>query len=186
VRPKVVCDYKAIKYSWGEGLALRIGQPPIVARDLLRAHHETYRTFWRWSDAAVDCAMLHGSLHTVFGWHIHVDENANPRSLRNLPMQANGAEMLRLACCRSGARRRAHMRTARSPGLRRRCHARLHGRGEPLRARWTGGATLSYEDRRVLTTAPWRGERRWFRSANIVALERYRSQDEWRRICAFF
>lgn len=27
------------------------------------------------------------------------DESFNPRSLRNFPMQANGAEMLRLACC---------------------------------------------------------------------------------------
>ena len=80
-------------------LALRIGQPLIVARDLLRAHRETYRAFWRWSDAALDCAMLHGSLRTVFGWHVHVDENANPRSLRNFPVQANGVEMLRLACC---------------------------------------------------------------------------------------
>ena len=44
-------------------------------------------------------AMLTGSLHTVFGWHVHVGENSNPRSLRNFPMQANGAEMLRLACC---------------------------------------------------------------------------------------
>jgi DNA polymerase I len=82
-----------------ESLALRIGQPPIVARDLLRAHRETYRTFWRWSDAAVDFAMLTGSLHTAFGWHVHAGENVNPRSLRNFPMQANGAEMLRLACC---------------------------------------------------------------------------------------
>ena len=82
-----------------QSLALRIGQPPIVARNLLRTHRETYRAFWRWSDAALDCAMLHGSLRTVFGWHVHVDENANPRSLRNFPMQANGAEMLRLACC---------------------------------------------------------------------------------------
>jgi DNA polymerase I len=82
-----------------QSLALRIGQPPIVARNLLRAHRETYRAFWCWSDAALDCAMLHGSLRTVFGWHVHVDENANPRSLRNFPMQANGAEMLRLACC---------------------------------------------------------------------------------------
>jgi hypothetical protein len=81
------------------GLALRIGQPPIAARDLLRAHRDTYLTFWRWSDAAVDQAMLTGSLHTVFGWHIHVGEQSNPRSLRNFPMQANGAEMLRLACC---------------------------------------------------------------------------------------
>src|SRR5262249_36511737 len=71
----------------------------IVARDLLRAHRETYRQFWTWSDAAVDTAMLHGTLHTTFGWRIHVGANANPRSLRNFPMQANGAEMLRLACC---------------------------------------------------------------------------------------
>jgi hypothetical protein len=82
-----------------DGLALRIGQPPIVARNLLRAHRETYRTFWRWSDAAVDQAMLTGSLCTAFGWHVHVGEQSNPRSLRNFPMQANGAEMLRIACC---------------------------------------------------------------------------------------
>jgi hypothetical protein len=90
----------AVQYGMeANSLALRIGQPPVVARDLLRAHRETYRTFWRWSDAAVDHAMLNGCLHTVFGWHVHVDENPNPRSLRNFPMQANGSEMLRLACC---------------------------------------------------------------------------------------
>ena len=88
-----------------EALALRIGQPPIVARDLLRAHREIYRLFWRWSDAVVDYAMLHGSLHTVFGWHIHVGENSNPRSLRNFLMQSNGSEMLRLACCLATERR---------------------------------------------------------------------------------
>jgi hypothetical protein len=82
-----------------KSLAFRIGQPEIVARDLLRAHRETYRTFWKWSDAAVDYAMLRSSLYTVFGWHVHVGEKSNPRSLRNFPMQANGAEMLRLACC---------------------------------------------------------------------------------------
>jgi hypothetical protein len=62
-------------------------------------HRETYRIFWRWSDAAVDYAMLTGSLHTVFGWRVRVSPTANDRSLRNFPMQANGAEMLRLACC---------------------------------------------------------------------------------------
>jgi len=82
-----------------ESLAVRIGQPPIVARDLLRTHRETYSRFWNWSDAALDHAMLHGSLHTVFGWYVHVGGQPNPRSLRNFPMQANGAEMLRLACC---------------------------------------------------------------------------------------
>jgi hypothetical protein len=80
-------------------LALRIRQPPIVARDLLSAHRQTYRTFWTWSDAAVDTAMLTGALYTCFGWHIHIGAGSNPRSLRNYPMQANGAEMLRIACC---------------------------------------------------------------------------------------
>jgi hypothetical protein len=90
----------AVQYGMqDQSLAYRIGQPPIVARDLLRAHRETYKKFWAWSDAALDYAKLKGSLHTVFGWQIHVADNPNPRSLRNFPMQANGAEMLRLACC---------------------------------------------------------------------------------------
>jgi hypothetical protein len=90
----------AVQYGmeW-QSLALRIAQPGIVARDLLRAHRETYRRFWQWSDAAVDQAMLVGVIHTVFGWPVRVGERSNPRSLRNFPMQANGGEMLRLACC---------------------------------------------------------------------------------------
>jgi hypothetical protein len=82
-----------------EALAQRIGQPTIRARELLRLHRQTYRAFWVWSDRVVDHAMLTGRLHTVFGWHVHVPPNANARSLSNFPMQANGAEMLRLACC---------------------------------------------------------------------------------------
>ena len=67
--------------------------------ELLRLHRETYRVFWAWSDRVVDHAMLTSSLHTTFGWRVQVSQNANDRSLRNFPMQANGAEMLRLACC---------------------------------------------------------------------------------------
>jgi DNA polymerase I len=90
----------AVQYGMeAPSLALRIGRPSIVAMDLLRAHRETYRRFWEWSDAAVDHAMLTGSLPTVFGWRVHVGEDSNPRSLRNYPMQGNGAEMLRVACC---------------------------------------------------------------------------------------
>jgi DNA polymerase-1 len=88
-----------VQFGMGpETLAFRLNQPLIVARDLMRAHRETYSVFWRWSDAAVDTAMLTGSLHTTFGWHIHVDASTNPRMLRNFPMQANGADMMRIAC----------------------------------------------------------------------------------------
>jgi DNA polymerase I len=90
----------AVQYGMGEAsLAIRIGQPVALARELLRLHRQTYRTFWRWSDGAVDYAMLHGKLWTTFGWTVHTGTNSNSRSLRNFPMQANGAEMLRLACC---------------------------------------------------------------------------------------
>jgi hypothetical protein len=90
----------AVQYGMqAESLAARIGQPVIVARDLLRAHREAYSTFWRWSDAALDTAMSTNVLHTTFGWHIHVGEDPNPRSLRNFPVQGNGAEMMRIAAC---------------------------------------------------------------------------------------
>jgi DNA polymerase I-like protein with 3'-5' exonuclease and polymerase domains len=90
----------AVQYGmeW-QSLAVRLNQSPALARGLLRTHRETYRTFWSWSEAAVDHATLSGSLFTAFGWKIHVTVGTNPRSLRNFPMQANGAEMLRLACC---------------------------------------------------------------------------------------
>ena len=97
-----LCKQAVLATQYGmeaESLAMRLGQPLVVARDLLRKHRETYRTFWAWSDAAVAQAMLHGSLLTVFGWPIRVGTECNPRSLRNFPMQANGAEMLRIACC---------------------------------------------------------------------------------------
>lgn len=88
----------AVQYGMGpQSLALRIGQTPAHARELLSAHHQTYDTFWSWSDAVVHHACLHGTLHTTFGWHVHLGENPNGRFLRNFPMQANGAEMLRLA-----------------------------------------------------------------------------------------
>ena len=91
-----------VQYAMGErSLSNRVGQPLIVARDLLRQHRQAYGKFWEWSDAAVSHAMLFNEIHTVFGWRYYLadGEAANPRSLRNWPMQSNGAEMMRLAAC---------------------------------------------------------------------------------------
>lgn len=89
-----------VNYGMGENsLAARIKQPVIVARELLQKHKETYRDFWRWSDGALDYAMFYKRLWTTFGWNIHlVTDKPNPRMLRNFLVQANGAEMLRIAC----------------------------------------------------------------------------------------
>jgi hypothetical protein len=89
----------AVQYGMGEAsLAARINQPVARARQLLALHRHTYRKFWKWSDSAVDEAVLGGRLWASFGWQIHTSEELNDRSLRNFPMQANGAEMLRIAC----------------------------------------------------------------------------------------
>jgi hypothetical protein len=91
-----------------DGLARKLNVPPCRGRELLRMHQETFSTFWCWSDRVEMEAMLTGSLRTVFGWSVHLPKGAdpktgqsqvNPRSLRNFPMQGNGAEMMRLACC---------------------------------------------------------------------------------------
>jgi hypothetical protein len=96
---KVCCGLGAMYGAGERSLAARLGISPAHARELLRMHRRSYPDFWRWSDAVQDFAMLRGHLETVFGWRVHVGPDANPRSLRNFPMQANGAEMLRLACC---------------------------------------------------------------------------------------
>ena len=93
-----------VQYGMGANtLAERISggnqYPHLTAKDLLQSHRKTYSTFWRWSDQNQDHAMLLGFLQTVFGWHVHVGNVPNCRSLRNFPVQANGAEMMRTACC---------------------------------------------------------------------------------------
>lgn len=82
-------------------LASRIGGSEAEARYLVEQHKRVFRSFWRWSQAACDHAILRGEIQSVFGWPLHVTDEARPTSLSNYPMQANGAEMLRLACCRA-------------------------------------------------------------------------------------
>ncbi|MEO0810584.1 MAG: DNA polymerase [Pseudomonadota bacterium] len=69
------------------------------AKELIERHKRIFPKFWQWSNNIETSAMLRGSLRSVFGWQVAVEADANPRFLRNFPMQANGAEMLRLACC---------------------------------------------------------------------------------------
>jgi DNA polymerase I-like protein with 3'-5' exonuclease and polymerase domains len=83
----------------GDGLAGKLGLPAAYGHDLLRMHKDVFRRFWQWSALVQDQGMLAGKLSTVFGWCAHAGREANARSLRNFPMQGNGAEMLRVACC---------------------------------------------------------------------------------------
>src|SRR5262249_47994022 len=55
----------AVQYGMREvSLAQRIGQCPARARELLALHRQTYPAYWRWSESAVNHAMLLGFLPT--------------------------------------------------------------------------------------------------------------------------
>jgi hypothetical protein len=95
---KVAVGLGAMYGAGEQTVATLINRPPAYARHLLRQHRERYPRFWLWRDAAVDHALLHGTIHTVYGWTLHVGPDVNPRAVANFPMQSNGAEMLRRAC----------------------------------------------------------------------------------------
>jgi DNA polymerase I-like protein with 3'-5' exonuclease and polymerase domains len=90
----------AVQYGMqARSLAARLRTSAHEAQRLLRLHRATYPRYWAWSREISRVASRDGKLTATFGWTLHVGPGANPRSVRNWPLQANGAEMLRLACC---------------------------------------------------------------------------------------
>ena len=83
--------------AYGVAQAAKIHE--LEAKALLQKHRETYRTFWAWAESNKDRGLLGLKLETCFGWPIQVtagDVKAN--TFLNWPMQAHGAEMMRIAC----------------------------------------------------------------------------------------
>jgi len=83
--------------AYGVAQAAKIHE--LEAKALLQKHRETYRKFWAWAENNKDRGLLGLKLETCFGWPIRVtsgDVKAN--TFLNWPMQAHGAEMMRVAC----------------------------------------------------------------------------------------
>jgi DNA polymerase I len=83
--------------AYGVAQAAKIHE--IEAKSLLQKHRETYRQFWAWADNNKDIGLLGLKLETCFGWPIQVEAgNVKANTFLNWPMQAHGAEMMRVAC----------------------------------------------------------------------------------------
>ena len=79
-------------------LAARLGVPSFEAHQMLNQHREVFAQYWRWSDDWVQHALQTGTMRTVLGWTCAVGiTEFNERSIRNWPVQATGAEILRVA-----------------------------------------------------------------------------------------
>ncbi|MCA1365813.1 hypothetical protein I6F15_00090 [Bradyrhizobium sp. BRP14] len=79
-------------------LAARLKRSIPEAAYLLRLYDEAYPRFARWRQEQLDRSLLELKPQTVFGWSMEVDERTKPTTLRNYPVQATGAEILRLSC----------------------------------------------------------------------------------------
>ena len=91
----------AITYGMSvPSLARGLNRHPLIASTIIQRHRETYSRFWEWRAEMVQTAMLTRKIETVFGWPLRISTSPNKRTLYNFPMQANGAEMLRLAAWR--------------------------------------------------------------------------------------
>jgi hypothetical protein len=90
-----------INYGMGvPSLARGLGQHPLIASNIIERHRRAYPDFWRWREETVMTAMLARRIESSFGWPLHLTASPNKRTLYNFPMQADGAEMLRLAAWR--------------------------------------------------------------------------------------
>jgi DNA polymerase I-like protein with 3'-5' exonuclease and polymerase domains len=91
----------AINYGMSvPSLAKGIDRHPLIAAAIIERHRRTYPRLWEWRNNMVQVAMLERRIETVFGWPLRISTSPNKKSLYNFPMQANSAEMLRLATWR--------------------------------------------------------------------------------------
>jgi DNA polymerase I-like protein with 3'-5' exonuclease and polymerase domains len=79
-------------------LATRLGISEFEAHELLIQHRQLFPVYWHWSDDWLAQALNTGSMSTVYSWTCRTGETElNERSIRNWPIQANCAEILRIA-----------------------------------------------------------------------------------------
>jgi hypothetical protein len=102
-----------IGYGMGEvSLANYLGLDPdgkpytvLFARAMLRAYNKTFHRFREWTQDNILTAQARGYMQTRMGWTMNIGgdpndgDRVNIRTLQNFPMQANCAEILRLATC---------------------------------------------------------------------------------------
>jgi DNA polymerase-1 len=116
---RAVCKTIVLGLGYGMGeetMAARAHISVPEARELLQQHRAVYKEYWKWSEDTVSTALYQNEIATRFGWrqHINIGHEANysskrvrgrivsrhgpnARSLMNFPMQAGGAEAMRVA-----------------------------------------------------------------------------------------
>jgi DNA polymerase I-like protein with 3'-5' exonuclease and polymerase domains len=101
--PKERSLYKTalLATNYGQGvasLARRNNIPLSVAKSVLAAHKFIFSEYWSYINTEIFVAQsFHGKMSTLWGWDRDVAEDTYHNPLKNFPVQAGGAEILRQA-----------------------------------------------------------------------------------------
>lgn len=93
-------SFLAINYGQeAESLSAKLGIPLYLGRSIHQKIKKVYEVYNNWSDGWVAKGMQRGFFKTMYGWKYHLTfkEAANPRSIKNWPIQSHGSEMIRHA-----------------------------------------------------------------------------------------
>jgi hypothetical protein len=78
------------------GIARRLAISVQQAEKLLDEHRALFPAFWSWSDRIVQRSYDNSLIKSSCGWRSKVPFSSNERTWRNWPMQATGADIMRL------------------------------------------------------------------------------------------
>jgi DNA polymerase-1 len=80
-------------------LAMRLGISTFMAHEMLGQHKGLFNRYWGWLEDWVAYALDSGRMWTPLGWTCRTGiTEFNTRSIGNFPIQASGADILRVAC----------------------------------------------------------------------------------------
>jgi len=100
IRDRYKVALLAIQYGMSSpALSAKLGVSTFEGHEMLNQHKELFAQYWQWSDDWVQTALQTGEMQTALGWTCRTGiTEFNERSIRNFPVQAAGAEILRVAC----------------------------------------------------------------------------------------
>ena len=79
------------------GLSMQLGNREARAVQLLRAHKEVFPDYWQWSEDNLNHYLDGHALYGAMDWPLNPSLGTKTTTARNFKLQANGAEMMRLA-----------------------------------------------------------------------------------------
>jgi DNA polymerase-1 len=74
-----------------------------IARNIFDWHQETFTVYWDWVDENIKKARIDQVIESVDGWKYFVDDDTRDTQLKNFPIQAGGAALMRRAMIRAWA-----------------------------------------------------------------------------------